>query len=126
MPHSHHLHCRPNTYPPRIEKSDRHYGVANGDDLTYLFPVLQVIIIVLGTGDGTKTDQFSETFTTASDPPPHFRKIMLQFFSNFYIAGSVPSFEQRRLEVLSPVDTTSLYHPCYSLIIGVIITLVFV
>ena len=44
-PHSQYDHgCRPNTYPPRIEKSDRHYGVANGDDLTYLFPVLQVII----------------------------------------------------------------------------------
>ena len=35
-------YLRPNTFPPRIEKSDRHYGVANGDDLTYLFPVLQV------------------------------------------------------------------------------------
>ena len=47
-PHSQYHHgCRPNTYPPRIEKSDRHYGVANGDDLTYLFPVLQVIINVL-------------------------------------------------------------------------------
>ena len=46
-PHSQYDHgCRPNTYPPRIEKSDRHYGVANGDDLTYLFPVLQVVINV--------------------------------------------------------------------------------
>ena len=26
-----------------MEKSDLHYGVANGDDLTYLFPVLQVL-----------------------------------------------------------------------------------
>ena len=38
---------RPNTFPPRIEKSDRHYGVANGDDLTYLFPVLQVQCIII-------------------------------------------------------------------------------
>ena len=34
-----------------------------------------------GTGDGTKTNEFSEKFQTAFDPnPPQFRKIMLQFF----------------------------------------------
>ena len=32
----------------------------------------------LGTGDATKTDEFSEKFHTALDSPPHFRKIMLQ------------------------------------------------
>ena len=34
-------------------------------------------------GQGTKTDYFSEKFQAAFDPPappPHFRKIMLQFF----------------------------------------------
>ena len=40
-----------------------------------------------------------------------------------HIAGSVPAFEQRRLEVLSSVGATFLYHPCYFVIIGVIITL---
>ena len=34
----------------------------------------------LGTGDATKTDELSEKFQTAFDPP-HFRKIMLQYFS---------------------------------------------
>ena len=29
----------------------------------------------------TKTDEFLEMFQTAFDPPPHFRKIMLRFFS---------------------------------------------
>ena len=32
-----------------------------------------------GTGDATKTNEFSEKFQTAFAPPPHFRKIMLQF-----------------------------------------------
>ena len=35
----------------------------------------------LGTFDATKTDEISEKIQTAFDPPPHFRKIMLQFFS---------------------------------------------
>ena len=30
----------------------------------------------LGTGQATKTDEFSEKFQTAIDPPPHFRKTM--------------------------------------------------
>ena len=35
----------------------------------------------LGTADVYKTDEFSEKFQTAFDPPPpHFRKIMLQIF----------------------------------------------
>ena len=38
----------------------------------------------LGTGDGTKTDEFSEKFQMAFVPPfaptPHFRKIILQSF----------------------------------------------
>ena len=45
-----------------------------------------------------------------------------------HIAGSVPAFEQRRLEVLSPVgELLSIIHVillfCYFVIIGVIITL---
>ena len=31
------------------------------------------------TGQGTKTDEFSEKFQTAFDPPPHFRKVTLRF-----------------------------------------------
>jgi len=36
---------------------------------------------LLGTGDATKTDEFSVKFETAFAPdPPHFQKIILQFF----------------------------------------------
>ena len=40
--------------------------------------------MVLGKGGYAKSDEFSEKFQTAFDPPhthtPHFRRIMLQFF----------------------------------------------
>jgi len=43
----------------------------------YYFP-----LPLLGTGDATKTDEFSVKFETAFAPdPPHFQKIILQFFS---------------------------------------------
>ena len=38
----------------------------------------------LGKDDISKTDEFLEKFQTAFDPPPHFRKIMLQFFSEIH------------------------------------------
>ena len=44
-------HLRPNTYPPRLEKTDRHYGVGNGDDLMYLFPILQGLFRPLNNED---------------------------------------------------------------------------
>ena len=34
----------------------------------------------LGKPPPTKTDEFSEKFRTAFDPPPHFRKIILRIF----------------------------------------------
>ena len=37
-----------------------------------------------GPGQGTKTDEFSVKFQTAIDTPPHFRKIMLQFFGTLF------------------------------------------
>ena len=46
-----------------------------------LLSSFQNISDMLGTGDATKTDEFSEKFQMAFDPPPHFRKIMLQSFS---------------------------------------------
>ena len=42
----------------------------------------------LGTGQATKTDEFSEKFQTAFDPIPHCQKIMVQFFSE--IAEKIP------------------------------------
>ena len=38
----------------------------------------------LGKDGCTKSDVFSEKIQTAFDPPPHFRKIMLQMFYNGY------------------------------------------
>ena len=38
----------------------------------------------LGTGHATKTDEFSEKVQTAFDPPHHFQKIILQFFSEIH------------------------------------------
>ena len=40
----------------------------------------------LGTGDANKTDEFSEKFQTAFDPPSHFQKIILQFVKMDMIA----------------------------------------
>ena len=43
---------------------------------------LEIILPALGTLTPSKTDEFSEKFQTAFDPPPapHFRKIMLRIF----------------------------------------------
>ena len=37
-------------------------------------------ILPLGKSPATKSDEFLEEFQTAFDPPPHFWKIILQFF----------------------------------------------
>ena len=39
---------------------------------------------LLGTDGAAKSDEFSETFQTAFDPTPSFRKIMLQILDNGY------------------------------------------
>ena len=41
---------------------------------------------LLGKGGATKSDEFSEKIQTAFDPPPHFRKIMLNFFMTDLVA----------------------------------------
>ena len=33
-------HVKPNEFPPVLHQPDTHYGVGNGDDLMYLFPIL--------------------------------------------------------------------------------------
>ena len=38
----------------------------------------------LGKGGATISDEFTEKFQTAFDPPPHFWKIILQFFYDIY------------------------------------------
>jgi len=46
-------------------------------NLSSIFEVKPVLW--LGKDGVSKTDEFSEKFQTAFDPPPHFRKIMLRF-----------------------------------------------
>ena len=37
------------------------------------------LVAKLGTGKVNRSDEFSEKFQTAFDPPPHFRKVTLRF-----------------------------------------------
>ena len=41
-------------------------------------------LALIGKGQATISDEFSEKFQTAFDPSPHFQKIKLQFFCNGY------------------------------------------
>ena len=43
----------------------------------------------LGTDEPTKTDVFLEKFQMAFDPPPRFRKIILQIFSRIHDQSTV-------------------------------------
>ena len=56
-------------------------------NISNIFLPLGVFYVSLGKGPATKSDEFSEKFQTAFDPPPpHFRKIILQIFSpNFML-----------------------------------------
>ena len=51
-----------------------------------LFMYVSYVIFQLGKFTPTKTDEFSEKFKTAVDPPSphHFRKIMLRIFSEIH------------------------------------------
>ena len=46
----------------------------------------------LGTGDVTKTDEFSETFQTAFDPPPSFSE---NYVTIFFLMDTKPSKDRR-------------------------------
>ena len=53
-------------------------------------PQKSVQLVCLGKGGYSKTDEFLEKFQPAFDPPPpHFRKIMLRFFSGILDLRSV-------------------------------------
>ena len=58
---------------------------SNAQSLLDNFLIQEAILYILplGTGQATKTDEFSEKIQTAFDtPPPHFRKTMLHFFGS--------------------------------------------
>ena len=61
-----------------------------------------VNIVALGTHSPSKTDEFSEKFQTAFDPPPppHFRKVVLQFFSEIHDRSIVYIGENKQHKVL--------------------------
>ena len=49
------------------------------------FHIRKDLLLSLGTGGVSKTDDFSEKFQKAFDPPPQFRKIILQIIFNFML-----------------------------------------
>jgi len=64
-------HLKPNAYPPQLEKNDLHTGVANGDDLMYLFPILQGLFRPLGADDLKFSHRLIELyFSFANDGKP--------------------------------------------------------
>ena len=60
-----------------------HFGQS---DVTYIISLLFWFqrLQILGEGGYTKSNEFWEKFQMAFDPPPHFWKIILQFFYNRY------------------------------------------
>jgi len=64
-------HIQPNQYPPKISVPDMTYGVGNGDDLMYLFPILNGIFRPLPAEDLTFSGRFVEliaSFATTGKP----------------------------------------------------------
>ena len=63
--------------------------------------------------DTSKTDEFSEKFQTAFDPPPHFRKIILQFFSKIHdrSIGTFPKIHPLQGHQLF-INDASVYFRC--------------
>merc|ERR1719350_21206 len=57
-------HLKLDSFPPQIEKTDIHFGVANGDDLMYLFPVLQGLFRPLPADDLKFSHRMIELLTT--------------------------------------------------------------
>ena len=59
-------------------------AVSHLPSLSFIQNIIMYYISRLGTPTPSKTDEFSEKFQTAFDPPPHFRKVMLQIFSEIH------------------------------------------
>jgi len=57
-------HVKPNEFPPILIKPDTHYGVGNGDDLMYLFPILMGLFRPLPSEDIAFSMRMVELFTT--------------------------------------------------------------
>jgi len=57
-------HIKPNTYPPELQQPTHHYGVGNGDDLMYLFPVHWGIFRPFPSDDIMFSIKFSSLLTT--------------------------------------------------------------
>ena len=50
-------------------------------------------------GDAAETDEFLEKFQTAFDPPPHFWKIIMQFFIMDMVAYTQGGMRARKYEM---------------------------
>merc|ERR1711862_14215 len=57
-------HIKPNTYPPELHTPSHHYGVGNGDDLMYLFPVHWGIFRPFPSDDIMFSTKFSSLLAT--------------------------------------------------------------
>lgn len=87
-------HLKTNTFPPRIEKTDRHYGVGNGDELMYLFPILQGLFRPLNNDDLKFSHRLIQLFTTfAKEGKPRIE-----------MGREIPDFEWH------PVVATNISH----------------
>jgi len=66
-------HVKPNEFPPILHPLDIHYGVGNGDDLMYLFPILLGLFRPLPSEDISFSMRFVELLTNfASTGEPSF------------------------------------------------------
>jgi len=57
-------HIQPNQYPPKLIKTDINYGVGNGDDLMYLFPILTGLFRPLPADDLVFSARFVKLLTS--------------------------------------------------------------
>ena len=60
------------------------FGILRKTFISHIWNLVVLAEHWLGKPRTSKTDEFSEKFQTAFDPPSHFRKITLQFFSEIH------------------------------------------
>eukprot|EP00090_Calanus_glacialis_P030307 TRINITY_DN4885_c0_g1_i1.p1 TRINITY_DN4885_c0_g1~~TRINITY_DN4885_c0_g1_i1.p1 ORF type:complete len:639 (+),score=148.83 TRINITY_DN4885_c0_g1_i1:104-2020(+) len=87
-------HLKLDTFPPQIEKMDLHFGVGNGDDLMYMFPILLGLFRPLPQEDLKFSHRIIELLTSfANDGKPKIE-----------MGENIPPFEWH------PVVATNISH----------------
>jgi len=75
-------HVKPNEFPPVLVQPDIHYGVGNGDDLMYLFPILMGLFRPLPSEDiafSMRMVELVSTFATTGRPSVSMGEAMPPF-----------------------------------------------